>query len=135
MSCRRTRGLYKMITLVGVACSLPGHAHALPSFMVERTYYSDEAMTEQVGYEVRPCCAASCPRLEGRRTRYVARERSSCTEGTRLSRRRCLIDGIPTLCPPNECVWYACEALPGNCWFERPDCFFSFSDGVEESVE
>lgn len=120
----------KSPTLVCICSSLAaffnsGPAMALPSFMVEKTYYSDDSKTEEVGFEVRPCCAASCPPLQGKRTRYVDKVRSKCDMGSGPGRKYCIVDGVLTFCPPNICVWYSCNALPGNCWFERPDCYIN----------
>ena len=83
-----------------IVCGLASFAGALPANEVETTYYQDATFTTEVGYSFLGCNGGHA--RSGKTSRYAVRSSTPChTDGT--GETACVVDGVPTLCPPNIC--------------------------------
>jgi hypothetical protein len=100
--------LFKRMALVGVmvatvgggVCAFSKIAEALPAQEVETTYFKDATFTVEVGWSFLACNGSHA--RTGKTTRYMVRDTAPCTSHG-SDEMACIVDGVPTLCPPSIC--------------------------------
>ena len=93
----------KKWTVLGILSLLfasAGIAYALPATEVETTYYSDATMATEVGGSLLACQGGF--HRWGKVTPFRSRYSTPCNNGGSFG-VACMVDGVPTICPPNIC--------------------------------
>lgn len=98
------RGYILTSLLMGIFFLSAERLNALPSNQIERTYYADKSLREEVGSEIIITCYGR-PRgstLIGRRTRFFTSISESCNTN-RNPFISCYLNGRLTQCPAHIC--------------------------------
>ena len=92
----------RTVSILGVVAALAVAAtvYALPASEVETVYFSDAALTNEVGYRFLSCSGGTY--REGTTSRYYARFQTPCHTGgsTQIA---CVVNGVLTTCPADIC--------------------------------
>ena len=96
----KLRAIILGLSASALLCALAPLAGALPSSEVDVTYYKDATFETEIGYYFLGCNGQHA--RSGKTSRFMVRTSEPC-HTTGSSEVACVVDGVPTYCPPSIC--------------------------------